>query len=818
MEDQVPQSPNLYTDYRQPQSTDDLTQIIEGASQQYAMSDNADTTPLYQSVRRIAMMSAPYEKPRYSYTSDDVAMLGERLRAIKSATNLARTRYKDLGITSDDELNGFVAQAEADYYKAMNDVLHPMRDKSFLEKVAQGQNETFSRMSTAIQQLFDIGDQEELNRKTAYSNMLLEDPTVKMSNIVSNVATAVPATMLATALLPETALGVGVGGLLGTALRTAPYAVEGVVQGALQPTEEGESRSANVVSSGLMSTALKPVVEIGSKAIDLVKPQKYVARDTARMLLEDLPKGEQGQKAEQLIRGIEQIPSTVVPEARLTTPEYLASQGVEAPTYNQLQDFLRNQPQPETNAFPFLDAERQTAEAVDKRIVEAFGGATPEDAMAIRQLARETEGKLIEKARQAKLPINATGVVRYIDKFVKDNPTLDFTPKLQAYRASLMRDIPIETRVRQALKQNRDFLTNQRVISSTKEKDAIALLDDIIKQDSVDITYKNGIVKTYDTTTLDGKVKAMSALSRQLKTKTGKDHARAVYETLTTGQVPYDRIRDLHNIKMNLQAEMDRMTPYQRKVMFPMLKKIDSAISAEWKDWGEYMKSYAVQMNKASQVEAGAIIRGGITDTGMSNMPKLNITSFKDLVRKADEKYLKSRFGNRIRFTPDQSQAMTEIRNTARALQSVRTIGRDVNSQTAQRLRTAQRMDPEKVLNTPFEIAKTGAFLVGRIDRRKLPEVYKMMADPYYFAEILRNTPAKDRYAVHALRSALIGFQTPILTSNLGKSYPEMNQDEMSDAEYQAFMQLSPEQQMQYLDQKNAMESQQAPSAGIVTK
>jgi len=471
-------------------------------------------------------------------------------------------------------------------------------------QIAQGFASSPERLSIATQQLLNIGDQQELERRTKASNMALDTGYAKFGSFLGDVSMAVPATIATASALPA----VTATGLAGTALRTLPYAVEGGVFSALQPTEEGESRTANVTAGTILGTAMKPVAYVGGKLFDMFKPQKYVARDTAQMLLEDLPVGER-EVAERIIREAPTAPSGVVPEAQLTTPEYMASRNLEAPVFNRMQDYLRGRPEPDTQAMPFLDANRRTAEAIDRRIAGAFEGATPENALAIRNQAIASEGKLIGQARLSKLPVNASGVVRYIDSFIKDNPTLDFTQTLRDYRKTMMKDIPEDVRYREAIALNKGFLDTQRVISSTSEKEAIKSLDQIIKNNEVTIGNK-----TYDTSTPELKAKAMGAISRSLSTKTGKDHVRAVYDTVITGQKPYDRIRDLHNMKMNIQKDMLSMTPYEKQIVAPITKKIDRAIANEVKQWGEYMRGYAIQMNRANQAEAGAMVRGAITD------------------------------------------------------------------------------------------------------------------------------------------------------------------------------------------------------------
>jgi hypothetical protein len=401
----------------------------------------------------------------------------------------------------------------------------------------------------------------------------------------------------------------------------------------------------------------------------------------------------------------------------------------------------------------------------------------------------------------SQLPVNASGVVRFMDTFIKQNPTLGFSSVIKDYRDRMMKDIPEDVRYREAIALNKGFLDTQRVISSTSEKDAIKSLDQIVKNNEVTIGNK-----TYDTSTPELKAKAMGAISRSLSTKTGKDHVRAVYDTVITGQKPYDRIRDLHNIKMDLQRDMATMAPFERKMINPVAQKIDNAIAREVKDWGNYMKNYAIQMNRAGQAEAGAMVRGAITDYGQSGAPKLNLTSFQTLVKRADENFLKGVGNKRLKFTPEQSQALTEVRNTARALQSVQNIGKDTNSLTTQRMQQAMKLDPNAVPDIGFGVTRTGAWILQRIDRRKIPEVYKLMSDPIYFAEVLKNTPPKSRYLMHSLRSAIIGFNAPILTSNIGATEQGDDPYAMSDAEYQQFMNLSPEDQMKYLESKDAME------------
>lgn len=788
-------------DYRKFDSEEELLSAIENASQAYAQSDFPDEAILTQSIRRIADNALPYEKKPDQYTEDDIQLLGGRYRAIKNATQLARQRFRGFNIASDDELSAYEKQAEADYMKAMGSVLSPTHGLSPLQKYGLGVEEAFPRMVTGIQQLFDIGDQKELERKTAQSNKILEDPMASFGNIMGTTALSAPVGVALASALPATALGVGVEGLLGTGLRTLPFAVEGGIQGAVQPTEEGESRTGNVIANTALSTLMKPVTYAGGKMWDMFKPQKYVARDTAEMLMQDLPKGQVMTDADMLVRNIASTPSTVVPNAQLTTPEYLASQGVEVPAWNRLQDYLRGRPEPESNMFPFLDANRRTAEAVDQRLVDAFEGASPESAMAIRNVARENEGKLIEKARLSKLPINASGVVRYMDSFIKDNPTLGFTTKMQEFRDRMLRDIPEDVRYKESAKLNNDFLANQKTIKSTDEKEAIKSVNAIIGNNEVVIAGK-----TYDVSTPELKGKALGVISRSLRSKTGKEHLRAVFETLTTGQKPFDRLKDLHNIKMDLQDEMMSMSPYQRKMIQPVVQKINNAISAEVKDWGSYMQNYAIQMNRANQAEAGALVRGAITDYGATGAPKLNITSFKQLANRSDGELLSKTKGMKIKFTPDQARALTEIRNTAKALQSVESIGLDKNSRTVQRLQQASKFDDVNVPSSPFDIAKTGAWMAGRIDRRKLPEVHRLMSNPYYFAEVLKNTPPKNRHLIHALRSAMIGFNTPILTGNTGTTSEAQDPYEMSDREYTEFMRLSPEDQMKYIEAKESME------------
>jgi len=128
------------------------------------------------------------------------------------------------------------------------------------------------------------------------------------------------------------------------------------------------------------------------------------------------------------------------------------------------------------------------------------------------------------------------------------------------------------------------------------------------------------------------------------------------------------------------------------------------------------------------------------------------------------------------------------------------------NSLTTQRMQQAMKLDPNAVPDIGFGVTRTGAWILQRIDRRKLPEVYKLMSDPIYFAEVLKNTPPKSRYLMHSLRSAIIGFNAPILTSNIGATEQGNDPYAMSDAEYQQFMNLSPEDQMKYLQSKDAME------------
>jgi hypothetical protein len=787
--------------YKRFQSDEELIASIKEGVALWANTDKKNPNYLRAPIDIIAKNAMPYEKPLQDYTNEDVQMLGKRYKAIKSASDFAKNSYAQfaeggLEIVNNEELDSYAKQAEDDYLKAMRSVLSPNYGVSPTMQIAQGFASSPERLSIATQQLLNIGDQKELERRTEASNRALDTRYAKFGSFLGDMSMAVPVTLATASALPA----ITATGLAGTALRTLPYAVEGGVFSALQPTAEGESRTANVTAGTILGTAMKPVAYVGGKLFDMFKPQKYVARDTAQMLLEDLPVGER-EVAERVIREAPTAPSGVVPEAQLTTPEYMASQGVEAPVFNRMQDYLRGRPEPDTQAMPFLDANRRTAEAIDRRIAGAFEGATPENALAIRQQAIAREGAQIEKARMSQLPVNASGVVRFMDTFIKQNPTLGFTGVIKDYRDRMMKDIPEDVRYREAIALNKGFLDTQRVISSKSEKEAIKSLDQIIKNNEVTIGNK-----TYDTSTPELKAKAMGAISRSLSTKTGKDHVRAVYDTVITGQKPYDRIRDLHNIKMDLQRDMATMAPFERKMINPVAQKIDNAIAREVKDWGNYMKNYAIQMNRAGQAEAGAMVRGAITDYGQTGAPKLNLTSFQTLVKRADENFLKGVGNKRLKFTPEQSQALTEVRNTARALQSVQNIGKDTNSLTTQRMQQAMKLDPNAVPDIGFGVTRTGAWILQRIDRRKIPEVYKLMSDPIYFAEVLKNTPPKSRYLMHSLRSAIIGFNAPILTSNIGATEQGDDPYAMSDAEYQQFMNLSPEDQMKYLESKDAME------------
>ncbi len=787
--------------YKRFQSDEELLASIKSGVVNYANSGYLDPNYLRAPIDMIRNNAVPYEKPLQDYTSEDVQMLGKRYKAIKSASDFAKKTYSGLAeqsgldIVSPEELDSYTKQAEEDYLKAMRSVLSPNYGVSPMMQVAQGFASSPERLSIATQQILGVGDQKELERRTEASNSALDTGYAKSGSFLGDMSMAVPVSLATAFALPE----VVATGLGGTALRTLPYAVEGGMFSALQPTAEGESRTANVTAGTILGTAMKPVAYVGGKLFDMFKPRRFVARDTAQMLLEDLPVG-QREVAERLIREAPTTPSNVVPNAQLTTPEYLASQNLEAPAWNRMQDYLRGRPEPDTQAMPFLDANRRTAEAVDQRIAGAFEGATPENALAIRQRAIAQEGAQIERARLSQLPINASGVVRFMDTFIKQNPTLGFTNVIKDYRNRMMRDIPEDVRYREALALNKGFLDTQRVISSTSEKDALKSLDQIIKNNEVTIGNK-----TYDTSTPELKAKAMGVISRSLSTKTGKSHVRAVYDTITTGQKPYDRIRDLHNIKMDLQRDMQSMTPFERKMINPIAQKIDRAIASEVKDWGEYMKGYAIQMNRANQAEAGALVRGAITDYGQTGAPKLNITSFKTLVNRTDENFLRNMTNSRLKLTPEQSQALTEVRNTAKALQSVQSIGRDTNSLTTQRMQQAMKLDPNAVPDIGFGITRTGAWILQRIDRRKIPEIYTLMSDPYYFAQVLKNTPPKSRYLMHSLRSAVIGFNAPILTQNIGKTEQTNDPYAMSDQEYMNFMQLSPEDQIKYLDAKTAM-------------
>lgn len=798
--------------YKRFQSEEELLASIKSGVVNYANSGYLDPNYLRAPIDTIRQNATPYEKSLQDYTSDDVQMLGARYSAIKKASEFAKKTYSGLAensgieVVSTDELDSYVKQAEDDYLKAMRSVLSPNYGASGLEQYATGVLESPKRLAIATQQLFNFGDQKELERRTAESNRMLDTGMAQFGNIMGTAGLTAPASVAIGAMLPE----ITATGLAGTALRTLPYAVEGGVTSGLQPTAEGESRTANVVAGTTLGTAIKPIAWFGGKLFDMFKPQKYVARDTARMLLEDLPQGER-EVAERLVREAPTAQTNVVPEAQLTTPEYLATRGYEAPVWNRMQDYLRGRPEPDTQSMPFLDANRRTAEAIDRRIAGAFEGATPENAQAIRQQAILREGAQIEKARMSQLPVNASGVVRFMDRFIRDNPTLGFTNVIKDYRNRMMRDIPEDVRYREAVALNKSFLDTQRVIKSRSEKEAIASLDQIIKNNEVTIGNR-----TYDTSTPELKAKAMGVISRSLSSKTGKDHVRAVYETIVTGQKPYDRIRDLHNIKMDLQRDMATMTPYERKMINPIAQKIDRAIANEVKDWGGYMKGYAIQMNRANQAEAGALVRGAITDYGQTGAPKLNITSFQSLVKKTDEQFLKDFTGGRLKLTPEQSQALTEVRNTAKALQSVQNIGKDTNSLTTQRMQQAMKLDPNGVPDIGFGITRTGAWILQRIDRRKLPEVYKLMSDPYYFAEVLKNTPPKSRYLMHSLRSAVLGLNAPVLAQNIGATEQVSDPYAMSDAEYEQFMRLSPDDQAKYLRERDAMSGQQTQSTNLV--
>jgi hypothetical protein len=156
--------------YKRFQSDEELLASIKSGVVNYANSGYLDPNYLRAPIDIIAKNAVPYEKPLQDYTSEDVAMLGNRYKAIKSASEFAKKTYRGLAeqsgldIVKPEELDSYTKQAEEDYLKAIRSIRSPNYGASPLMQIAQGYASSPERLSIATQQLLGVGDQQELER------------------------------------------------------------------------------------------------------------------------------------------------------------------------------------------------------------------------------------------------------------------------------------------------------------------------------------------------------------------------------------------------------------------------------------------------------------------------------------------------------------------------------------------------------------------------------------------------------------------------------------------------------------------------------
>ena len=683
-------------------------------------------------------------------------------------------------------------QAFNDYMAANKQLNSPTRNSGFLMNLITGLDATYPRMMRGAQQMLGIGNQQQLQYDTELDKPLMDTWGGSIGYGIGNALAAAPAAVIAAEATPIAAgTALTAAGLRTLGTRAAMMSGIGGAEGALQPTAEGESRGWNTALGALIGGGFEAGAGIAAPMFRNVFGTQKMARDAAarQLLAEATP------SARSVMEGYDGAPANLVPNAQLTSPAYMVAKGDMQPAWNVRQDAFQNQTVEGRNQF--TEANRGTAEAVVSSINRGFEGASPEAAAALRQEAMDTAGKQIEKARMSDVALNAQGVVNFMDNYIKKNPVGVVVEDMMELRGKLVRDIPIQERASTATKYNKQFLDKPRRMSSG-EREVIQSADLIMKENRIQLGDK-----VYDTSTVEGKRKALAALSRQLGTKDGKDHFRVLADILKTSEIPYNRVRDLHEFRKRIAVKMEGMANAQKREMIPLLQKIDNAIARESKDWGTHMREYSSLMNRASQAEAGSTLRNAVTQYGTNEAPILTLTKFDTLMRNADAKFLSqvAQRGSKkyaIKFTPEQRDILAQINNTARVLKTTRDLGSQTGSRTQQRAalgQTGAEIDTGKLVAGKQTFADMALGILGNFDRKTYSQMYKLLADPAYFAETLKSLKPQNRWAAHLIRAQMLGIGVTSAAEESGSNAYQ--------GDYTQFMQLPPEAQANFINSQN---------------
>lgn len=680
-------------------------------------------------------------------------------------------------------------QAFKDYMSANKQFYTPTRNSSFLSNLVAGLDATYPRMGRAAQQILGIGDQEQLQYDTELDKPLMDTWGGSIGLGIGNAIAAAPAAVAAVGATPIAAGTALTGaGLRTLGVRAAMMSGIGGTEGALQPTAEGESRGWNTALGALIGGGMEGITGVAAPIAKNVFGTQKMARDAAarQLLAEATP------NARSVMEGYDGTPSNLVEGAQLTTPEYMIAQGEMQPAWNVRQDAFQNQTIDGRNQF--VEANKQTAESIASSINRNFEGASPDAATALRQEAMDTAGKEIEKARMSQVPLNAQGVVNFMDNYIKKNPVGVVVETMAELRSKLVRNVPIEERAATATKYNKQFLEKPRRMSSG-EREVIQSADLIMKEGRVQINDK-----VYDTSTDEGKRKALAALSRQLGTKDGKEHFRVLADILKTSEIPYNRVRDLHEFRKRIAVKMEGMTNAEKRELIPLMQKVDNAIARETADWGTHMREYSSLMNRASQAEAGSTLRSGLSAYGTNEKPILTLDKFDTLMRAADEKFLQRINGKkfRIKFTPEQKQTIAQINNTARVLKTARDLGSQKGSRTNQRnmmMQDGAEIDVGKLMTGRQSSSDMAVGILKNFDRKTYAQMYKLVADPAYFAETLKNLKPENRWVAHLIRAQMLGIGVTSAAEESGSNAYQ--------GDYTQFMQLPPEAQANFINSQN---------------
>jgi hypothetical protein len=733
---------------------------------------------------------------------DGVQTLQDRYIIVKDIADKVEADWAEWKPEAPALMRRLREQAFNDYISANKQVNSPVRNSSFLSNLIAGLDATYPRMARGAQQILGIGDQEQLKRDTELDKPLMDTWGGSIGYGAGLAMSALPATVMATEATPIAAGTALTGqGMKMLAQRMALMGGIGGTEGALQPVADGESRGWNTALGAAIGGGMEGIAGVAAPVIRNVFGTQGMARDAAaRQLLEEATPS-----ARATIEGYNGAPPNLIEGAKLTTPEYMVAQGDMQPAWNVRQDAFSHQTLDKRNLY--VDANQQTAQRMESALTSNFEGASPDASTVLRQEAMDTAGKEIERARMSSVPLNAQGVVNFMDNYIKKHPVGVVVEDMTELRNKLVRNVPIDERGINAAKINKEYLESN-VRMSSADHELIRSASYVLR--GTKSRFGND---AFDIATEQGKLKALASISRQLKSKKGKEHIKLLAEVVKTNEIPYNRVRDLHDFRKRISSKMQSMTNEQKREMIPLIKKIDNAIARESKDWSTHMQDYASLMNRASQADAGVTMRESMTRLGTDKDPVLTMSKFDTLMRVADEKFLQRINGKgkkfRIRFTPEQLKVISQINNTARVMKTVRDVGSQTNSRTAQRQAFGQsgvEIDAGKLIAGRQTFSDQAMGILNNFDRKTYAQMYKLVADPAYFAETLKNLKPQNRWAAHLIRAQMLGISVTSSAQSSGSNAYE--------GDYTQFMELPPEAQAAFV---SSQKSGEAFDAGVVS-